>query len=230
MITIRGNIVSFVTDGMNKIRPEYVSSEEWSGIITHALKSVTFKFLRGFKPVCHLLKDSGFLGTRIEAVIAPKLFNEAMQRGGVKQTAAFLDCGQLVPIPEPSNWPTRPPQGGEWGTAFLPFQSSHLLLGRNERLYVLNINWQLNETWSEGPVPDKQWCEAHAVSIREVSVASITSTNQCSSKRPVGMMILFALYRAQLDTSSNLIGQYHHSLESTFKIEGCLRRLGVPIG
>jgi hypothetical protein len=215
---------------MDKIRPEDVSYEEWPGIIIHAVKSATLQFLRGFKPVRHLLKDSDFLGTRIKATVAPKLLNEAMQQGCVAQNAVFLDCGQLWSIPEPMDWPREPLQPGSFSGDFSRVVSSHLLLGRNERLYVLNITWEFNETWSEGPLPDKQWCEAHTVSIREVTIAWITSTNQYRPNRPVGMMILFALYRAQLETSSNLVGQYRHSLESVSKIEGYLRRLGVPVG
>ncbi len=217
--TRRTNNVEFVT-GNEQMDPAVLTPNEWEEIITSAANQLTIGYLRGFKPLNHLLvqNDGTAGGTRIKDVVRTALMQGEFPTGW-KTNPVFYYCGMIVPRPTADNWPT---QNGEK----LPFRDSWLLFARHKQFYVLNVTWTLHERWEKDNTryPAEQSWMAQKIEIEDAHLAALITQYP---ERGIGLMILKNLFRVQSETARELHEQYQHAHHAEIVLQGYLKRLGA---
>ena len=219
MVATRGTNAEFVTDN-EQISPEVLTPSEWEEIIASAVDQLTTGYLRGFRPLNHLIvQNDGIMGgTHIKDVVKTAVIHGGLP-AGMKTNSVFYYCGMIIPRPASDEWPA---QNGQK----LLFRDSWLLFARNKQFYVLNVTWKLIERWEESNTrhPAERSWTAQKIELGQTDLAVLISQHP---ERGIGAMVLKNLFRAQSDTAHELHEQYRHAHQAQLVLQGYLKRLGA---
>lgn len=225
MVATRGKDVRFVL-GEGSINPSSLTPDEWKEIISSAVNHLAAKYLRGFHPVDYILEQIGsFQGTGVKPVISTDALCGAL---GINSPNVFLHCCAVIGRPSVSNWPEVASLDSAKGNIYVPAESSHVLLGRNDKFYLLRATWEVRiKSTGQSSRPDiVKWLEATKSSIVETDCVSLMAEHP---EREIGLKILRALHDAQARTTNDLRGQYDYALNSEAVLAGYLKRLGQSV-
>lgn len=201
------NVADFIL-GFEMVASSTISGPEWVTILRAAIEKLPTDFLRGMRPIEHILEMVP-PGARYVPKPLPRMrLNSGSDVREVRPNEVCLNCADLS-----EGWPWHDRPGDP------PVATKHILLSRSKRVYYLEALWYMKKGYLYK-------LDTHSVKISEPADDKLgESLASKDGSVPVGEMILRCFLHALEETVKDIRRQYDQAIEKKTLVAGYISRM-----